>query len=322
MSAMSVLVPVPAVPGLSEQIFPSKSEERKILGHSREADWAIGGAALGFTAALVEFIANNVVNKNNGFSSRKGWIRPAPQRSKQRRKFKDILDDARDKDLTNAFGYDDYDITYRNILREHYIDNDDDDDVYDYEDYSYSQLLHTTLPPETYQHRFNLQHLNNKHVSATRTPWKRRKSVTTTRKQKKGLKNRRISAVSQDIGHPDSIKAQSKKNVLSESSTQKPSSKANVIEKSSTVRKSKDTLQRRYLDQRDPERANLLQRVTSEYERQRKLEKQEAMFNRIMAYTSKNYNKQTRKYDPPINAYVSTQERSHAMNLTTTIITL
>ena len=150
--------------------------------------------------------------------------------------------------------------------------------------------------------------------------------MTTTRKprqkQKKGLKNRRISAVSQDIGHPDSIKAQSKGNAPSDSSTEKQSSKANVIEKSSTVRKSKDILQRRYLDQRDPERANLLRRVTSEYERQRKLEKQEAMFNRIMAYTSKNYNKQTRKYEPPINAYVSTQEMNNFMNLTTIIITL
>jgi hypothetical protein len=45
------------------------AQERNIFGHSREADWAIGGAALGFTAALVEFIENN--EKSNEFS-RKG----------------------------------------------------------------------------------------------------------------------------------------------------------------------------------------------------------------------------------------------------------
>jgi hypothetical protein len=77
-----------------------------------------------------------------------------------------------------------------------------------------------------------------------------------------------------------------------------------VVNKNSTVNKTKDTLQRRSFDQRGPQEADLLRRVSSEYEEQKKVEKQEAMFNRIMAYTSQNYNKLTRKYEPPINAYV------------------
>ena len=69
------------------------AQDRKIFGHSREADWAIGGAAIGFTAALVEFIANNVFKPSNDFSSRKGEIRPIQRKTKRRRKFKEILEE-------------------------------------------------------------------------------------------------------------------------------------------------------------------------------------------------------------------------------------
>lgn len=300
---MSSVVPVDAVGG--PRIFPNEAHERKIFGHSREADWAIGGAAIGFTAALFEFIANNVFDKNNGFSSRKGEIRPVPRKTKGRRKFKDILADTSDFDPGNAFGYDDYDITYRNILRKHYIDNDD---VYDYEDYSYSQFFQTTLPPETYDQKYDLHQLNKNHAGATRSPWKRRKSLTTTRKprrkQKQRLKSSTNSPISKDIPRPEAITDSSQENLLSDSYSAATNRKPKVINKSSTVNKSKDSFQRRYFDQRDPQKANLLRRVTTQYDRQRKIEKQKAMFNRIMAYTSQNYNKRTKKYEPPINAYV------------------
>ena len=76
------------------------AQERNIFGHSREADWAIGGAALGFTAALVEFIENN--EKSNEFS-RKGEIRPVPRKKQRRRKFKEILEKVDGLDHRNAF---------------------------------------------------------------------------------------------------------------------------------------------------------------------------------------------------------------------------
>ena len=185
--------------------------------------------------------------------------------------------------------------------------------VYDYEDYTYSQFFQTTQPPESYQHKYNLQNLNKKHAGTTRSPWKRRKSGTTTRKprrkQKQRLKSSTNSPISKDIHHSDSLSDSFQQNLSdshAQANIQVNIRKPKVIKKSSTVKKSSDTLQRRYYDQRDPQRANLLRRVTSEYEKQRKLEKQQAMFNRIMAYTSQNYNKQTKKYEPPINAYVGT----------------
>ena len=290
-----------AVSGPAEGILPDVGQERKIFGHSREADWAIGGAAIGFTAALVEFIANNVFDKDNdGFSSRKGEVRPVRNINKERRKFRDILDDANNFD----YSYDDYDVTHRNRVHEDYNDNDD---VYDYEDYSYSQFFQTTLPPETYQSRYDLETRNKNHLGPTRSPWKRRKSVTATRnprrKQKQVLKGSRKSPITKD--NPDS-ESTLQETVVSDSYGQDSIRKPKVINKSATVTKVKDTLQRRHFNQRDPYRANILRRVSSEYERQMKLEKQEAMLNRIMAYTSKNYNQQRKKYKPPINAYVGT----------------
>jgi hypothetical protein len=86
------------------------AQERKIFGHSREADWAIGGAAIGFTAALLEFIANNVLERSNDFSSRKGEVKPVPKKTKRRRKFKETVEEADYFDPSNAFGGDDYDI--------------------------------------------------------------------------------------------------------------------------------------------------------------------------------------------------------------------
>ena len=154
MATMAAMTPVEDMGGPRTVL---DAQERKIFSHSREADWAIGGAAIGFTAALVEFIANNVFERSNDFSSRKGEIRPVPRKNKRRRKFKDILEDADVFDPRNAFVDYDYDITYRNLLQEHYIDNDD---VYDYEDYSNTQLFKTSFPPETFDLKYDLKKLN------------------------------------------------------------------------------------------------------------------------------------------------------------------
>jgi len=46
---------------VEQRLRGEEGVERHIFGHSRETDWALGGAALGLTVALVEFIANSVV---------------------------------------------------------------------------------------------------------------------------------------------------------------------------------------------------------------------------------------------------------------------
>ena len=50
--------------------------------------------------------------------------------------------------------------------------------------------------------------------------------------------------------------------------------------------------------------ADLLKLATKEWDERRELEKQRGIFERIMAYTSQNYNSKTRRYMTPINAYV------------------
>ena len=50
--------------------------------------------------------------------------------------------------------------------------------------------------------------------------------------------------------------------------------------------------------------ADLLKFASLEYDKQKELEKQKSIFDRIMAYTSQNYNTHTNQFQPPINAYV------------------
>ena len=109
---------------------------------SRETDWALGGAALGLTVALVEYIATNVFERraDSEFASRRGDLRPYARR-KHKPKFKDILEDVA-VERSEAFGYNDYNDAYRNVLREHYRPEYD----YDYEDYSYSNMFRDTFP--------------------------------------------------------------------------------------------------------------------------------------------------------------------------------
>ena len=70
MPMLPVIPHVRSVGGLP--LLYNERQGRKIFGHSREADWAIGGAAIGFTVALVEYITNNVFDKTEEFSSRSG----------------------------------------------------------------------------------------------------------------------------------------------------------------------------------------------------------------------------------------------------------
>ena len=44
------------------QVLPVRGG-RQMFSDSKEVDWAIGGAALGFTVAIVEYIANNVFDR-------------------------------------------------------------------------------------------------------------------------------------------------------------------------------------------------------------------------------------------------------------------
>ena len=60
MTSLSSVTPELAVNHIP--VLPSRSG-RQIFGKSKEVDWAIGGAALGFTVAIVEYIANNVFDR-------------------------------------------------------------------------------------------------------------------------------------------------------------------------------------------------------------------------------------------------------------------
>ena len=53
-------------------------------------------------------------------------------------------------DRTNAFGYEDYNDRFRDILDKHYdkTKNHVDDDYYDYEDYSYNHFFQKTFLPQ------------------------------------------------------------------------------------------------------------------------------------------------------------------------------
>ena len=55
--------------------------------------------------------------------------------------------------------------------------------------------------------------------------------------------------------------------------------------------------------------ADLLKLATKTYDRQKELEKQRGIFERIMACTSQNYNEDTNKFQPPINAYVGDKKQ-------------
>ena len=47
----------------SQPRLPRPEDTQRMLGHSKEVNWALGGAALGLTVAIVEYIANNVFDR-------------------------------------------------------------------------------------------------------------------------------------------------------------------------------------------------------------------------------------------------------------------
>jgi len=63
-------------------------------------------------------------------------------------------------------------------------------------------------------------------------------------------------------------------------------------------------IEKRRYDTLEVADVDLIKKATREYDLQKVSEKQKTMFDRIMAYTSQNYNKDTNKFLPPINAYV------------------
>ena len=128
----------------SELMGMGTTGDNRMLGE-KEVNWALGGAALGLTVAIVEFVANNVFDKSgsNQFAERR---RGEYSRNK---KFKDVLNDYKYgdyyyyEDYSNAFGLGDYNSQFRSAVKEHYKD----DDFYDYEDYSYSQFSKKIFSP-------------------------------------------------------------------------------------------------------------------------------------------------------------------------------
>ena len=144
----------PAVSSMSSMDSPSLRLEEATMASSRmlgekETKWAIGGAALGLTVAIVEYLASNVFeNRDSQFAERRGDFSKKKMKSQ---KFKDVLKDQRYtdyydyyQDYSNAFGQDDYNSQFRDVISNHYAK----DDFYDYEDYSYSQFFRQTFTPK------------------------------------------------------------------------------------------------------------------------------------------------------------------------------
>ena len=85
--------------------------------------------------------------RENQFAERRGDFSKKKMKSQ---KFKDVLKDQRYtdyydyyQDYSNAFGQDDYNSQFRDVISNHYAK----DDFYDYEDYSYSQFFRQTFTP-------------------------------------------------------------------------------------------------------------------------------------------------------------------------------
>ena len=92
--------------------------------------------------------------RDNKFAQRRGDI---GRKLDKRRKLRDPDDVYYDdynyegiSDRSNAFGYEDYNDRFRDILDKHYdkTKNHVDDDYYDYEDYSYNHFFQKTFLPQ------------------------------------------------------------------------------------------------------------------------------------------------------------------------------
>jgi hypothetical protein len=109
---------------------------RQLLGYSKEVDWAVGGAALGFTAGLLQFLSGKVLqflDKKRQGGPRRGklWER------KRRINRKKSVEKHTKEPLKYEYEYE--------------KDKVETDDVYDYEDYVLNQQLETqTVLPEQF----------------------------------------------------------------------------------------------------------------------------------------------------------------------------
>ena len=115
---------------------------RQLFGRSKEADWAIGGAAIGFTAGILQFLSNSALNigeKNRRASARRDSVHGyadhktgfLQKRKINRKQFKEFYETGR--------------LDYR------VEDNADVEEVYDYADYVLNQQLETQA---AMQHKF------------------------------------------------------------------------------------------------------------------------------------------------------------------------
>merc|ERR1719192_1363420 len=146
---------------VDQRLRGEEGVERHIFGHSRETDWALGGAALGLTVALVEFIANSVVEVASVASRRRDF----PDRTV----------------ITSGNDYDKEEEEY------YYYDDYGDEDLYDYADYRASNRRrsthHHSTHSQTYRslaapvsslfgkYRFDLNKLNIDYGSKGNSPW-------------------------------------------------------------------------------------------------------------------------------------------------------
>ena len=109
---------------------------RQLLGYSKEVDWAVGGAAVGFTAGLLQFLTGTVLQL--GDKKRQGGLRrgkPWGQKGRINRK-KSVEKHAKEP-LKYEYEYE--------------KNEADTEDVYDYEDYVLTQRLETqTVLPEQF----------------------------------------------------------------------------------------------------------------------------------------------------------------------------
>ena len=95
-----------------------------------------------------------LLSRDDKFAQRRGDV---GRKLDKRRKLRDPDDVYYDdfnyegiNDRTNAFGYEDYNDRFRDILDKHYdkTKNHVDDDYYDYEDYSYNHFFQKTFLPQ------------------------------------------------------------------------------------------------------------------------------------------------------------------------------
>ena len=101
---------------------------------------------------MLSYYDHVILSRDNKFAQRRGDV---GRKLDKRRKLRDpdvYYDDYNYdeiNDRTNAFGYEDYNDRFRDILDKHYDKTKNHvDDYYDYEDYSYNHFFQKTFLPQ------------------------------------------------------------------------------------------------------------------------------------------------------------------------------